>query len=63
MSRNDQDRWDAGELDYKAERDQPRPDFEFVEHGSICLLTSNGGRGPRLGQRRISPNTPCDRGR
>jgi hypothetical protein len=38
MSR-EQDKWDAGELDYKSERDTPRIDFEFVEHGSICLLT------------------------
>jgi hypothetical protein len=38
MSR-EQDRWDAGELDYKSERDTPRPDFDLMNQGSICLLT------------------------
>ena len=42
MSR-EQDRWDAGEASYKSERDESNrarsQDFEFVEHGSICLLT------------------------
>jgi hypothetical protein len=34
---NAQDRWDAAERDYKAERDTP--DFDLINHGSICLLT------------------------